>query len=55
MKLPQIDLSSLPDLDTLTGMFGSLVNPARAMPASDDTIVVLMTWVYDTLGPEGLF
>lgn len=54
MKLPQIDLSSLPDLDTLTGVFGSIVNPLQAS-VSDDRIVILMVWVYDNLGPEGLF
>lgn len=53
MKLPQIDLSSLPDLDTLTGLFGSVMEPTG--PGSDDRIVILMTWVYDFLGPEGLF
>jgi hypothetical protein len=31
MNLPKIDISALPDLDTLTGMFGSLANPLRVM------------------------
>ena len=31
MNLPKIDISSLPDLDTLTGLFGSLVNGAQAV------------------------
>lgn len=45
MDLPSIDLSSLPDLDTLTGLFGSMFDNAKAQ--SDDTIVVLMTFLYD--------
>jgi hypothetical protein len=50
MKLPKIDLSSLPDLNTLTGMFGSMRNPN---PGHDDSIVVLMTIVYETAPPGG--
>lgn len=48
MKFPKIDLSALPDLDTLTGVFGSLTNPIRAME-SDDTVVIIMTYVYDVV------
>ena len=48
MKLPKIDLASLPDLTTLTGMFGTTRNPGH-----DDTIVVLMTIVYETQPPGG--
>ncbi|MES2699817.1 MAG: hypothetical protein V4647_09430 [Pseudomonadota bacterium] len=50
MKLPKIDLSSLPDLNTLTGMFGSMRTPN---PGHDDSIVVLMTIVYETAPPGG--
>lgn len=50
MKLPKIDLASLPDLDTLTGMFGSTRTPS---PGHDDTIVLLMTIVYETAPPGG--
>ena len=50
MKLPKIDISALPDLETLTGVFGSLANPIRAME-SDDSVVVIMTYVYDVLIP----
>lgn len=50
MKLPKIDLASLPDLHTLTGMFGSLVERS---PGHDDTIIVLMTIVYETQPPGG--
>jgi hypothetical protein len=49
MQLPKIDLSSLPDLSTLTGVFGSI----RSMPGSDDTIVILMTYVFEVLPPGG--
>ncbi|WP_347303218.1 hypothetical protein V5740_00935 [Croceibacterium sp. TMG7-5b_MA50] len=46
MQLPKIDLSVLPDLDTLTGMFGSLVQSA---PGHDDSVVILATYLYDAL------
>ncbi|WP_169053545.1 hypothetical protein [Alteraurantiacibacter aquimixticola] len=48
MKLPKIDLASLPDLNTLTGMFGSMRTPN---PGHDDTIVVIATIVYETQPP----
>ncbi len=48
MNLPQIDVSALPDLDTLTGVFGSLMHPVQAM-ASDDTLIILMVFVYDAI------
>ena len=47
MKLPKIDLSALPDLDILTGMFGSLT---YQLPGHDDTVVILATFVYDSGG-----
>ena len=50
MNLPKIDLSSLPDLDTLTGLFGSLLHTSR-IASSDDSIVILMSFVYDTTTP----
>lgn len=46
MNLPKIDLSTLPDLDTLTGLFGSLMHTSRVIE-SDDAIVTLMTFVYE--------
>lgn len=62
MKLPKIDLSSLPDLNTLTGMFGSIADPGSPTdpgpntPGPDDTIIVLATLVYDSAPPSaGLF
>jgi hypothetical protein len=50
MNLPKLDISALPDLDTLTGVFGSLTNPVPAL-GSDDTIVVIMVFIYDALHP----
>jgi len=47
MNLPKIDLSSLPDLDKLTGVFGSLAHYVREA-ASDDTLIILMTFLYDS-------
>jgi hypothetical protein len=52
MKLPKIDLSALPDLDTLTGMFGASRVPN---PGHDDTIVVLATFLYEANPPAGFF
>lgn len=53
MLLPHIDLSMLPDLAQLTGahltgIFGS--HPSAQKPASDDSIVVLATFLYETGG-----
>ena len=47
MQLPKIDLSMLPDLDTLTGLFGSLMS---RQPGHDDTIVVIATMIYESGG-----
>ena len=52
MNLPIIELASLPDLDTLTGVFGSLLDGAKGQ-GSDDRVIVLMTFLYDSLIPEG--
>lgn len=51
MNLPKIDLASLPDLDTLTGLFGSLMHATR-IQESDDSIIILMTFLYE-LNPGG--
>ena len=54
MPLPKLDLSALPDLTTLTGLFGSLAE-GRA-PGHDDSIVILATFLYDAHPPvSGLF
>src|SRR5690606_25727412 len=41
MTMPKIDLSSLPDLDTLTGLFGSFSQVSR--PGHDDSIIIIAT------------
>lgn len=49
MNLPLIDISLLPDLTTLTGVFGSL--SARVpRPGHHDSIVVLATYVFESTG-----
>ena len=47
MNLPKIDLSFLPDLDTLIGLFGSI---QHQNPGHDDSVVILATYVYDSGG-----
>lgn len=54
MNLPKIDIASLPDLDTLTGLFGSLTDFARVQ-SSDDTIIILMTFLYEMNPTRGMF
>ncbi len=49
MNLPKIDISALPDLDTITGMFGSLARATLEVPGSDDTTIVMMVFVYEVL------
>ena len=49
MNLPKIDVSALPDLHTLSGVFGSLAHGSQ-VASSDDTIIVIMVFVYDILG-----
>ena len=48
MNLPNIELSALPELDTLTGVFGSLAHPAQTL-AADDTVIVVMVFLYEAL------
>lgn len=43
MNLPKLDLSLLPDLDMLTGVFGTL----RQSAGHNDTIVILATFIYE--------
>lgn len=47
MNLPKIDLASLPGLDTMQGLFGSISDIANA--SVDDRIVVLMVYLYEVL------
>lgn len=50
MNLPKIDISALPDLDTLTGIFGSLAKPAQAL-VMDDSVIIAMVFVYECTHP----
>lgn len=50
MNLPKIDLHSLPGLDTVQGLFGSLSDLASA--SVDDRIVVLMVYIYELVPPS---
>ncbi len=52
MDLPTIDLAELPGLDSATGMFGSLSDLASAH--TDDRIVVIMVYLYETFPPDSL-
>ncbi len=47
MALPTLDLSALPDLETLTGVFGSV----RQLADQDDSIVILATFMYEAVPP----
>ena len=49
VKLPKIDLESLPVLEAVQGIFGSLSDLAQASP--DDRIIVLMVYIYELI-PE---
>jgi hypothetical protein len=48
MNIPQIDVSTIPQLATMTGVFGSMVHNT-AMAAGDSTVVV-MTFLYKPKG-----
>ncbi len=53
MNLPKIELSTLPDLDMPTGVFGSLADGFQAT-YSDDRIIDLMTFLYEIVPPQAL-
>lgn len=53
MNLPKLDIASLPDLDVLTGLFGSLKHLDKGLASSNDQIVILMVYLYERM-PEGL-
>lgn len=52
MTLPSLSISSLPDLDVLTGMYGSIKHPDPGLNGSNDLIIVLMVYLYETV-PSG--
>jgi hypothetical protein len=47
MNLPKIELDALPTLDTAAGIFGSLSEVA--VSGVDDSVVVVMVYVYETI------
>ncbi|MFZ1742822.1 MAG: hypothetical protein WAT93_08200 [Pontixanthobacter sp.] len=50
MELPSISLAELPDLNSATGVFGSLTD--LAMAHFDDRIIIIMVYIYETIPPE---
>ncbi|HVR91383.1 MAG TPA: hypothetical protein VHG29_09860 [Novosphingobium sp.] len=48
MNLPTIDVSALPDLNSLTGVFGSLSDGVQAV-YDDDTLIILMVFLWEIL------
>ena len=53
MILPKIALDTLPGLADAPGLVGSLSDLANA--STDDRIIYLMVFLYDTYPPEALF
>jgi hypothetical protein len=51
MNLPIIEIASLPDLDTLTGIFGSLADPGNLRV--DDSFIDVMVYVYEIIISNG--
>jgi len=51
VKIPNIDLASLPGLETATGLFGSAIDPAGAY---NDKVVAIMVYIYDTVPPSAV-
>jgi hypothetical protein len=49
MNLPKLDISTLPDLDVLTGVFGT----ASPLARQSDSIIILATYIYETVPPHG--
>ncbi len=49
MNLPSIDLSSLPQLDAVSGAASSLHHAVQAQ-ANDETVIILMTFLWDIIG-----
>lgn len=52
MELPKLDIAALPELDSVTGLFGSLSDLTNV--TMDDRIVILMVFVYEAFPPEAL-
>lgn len=54
MDLPKLDIAALPNLDTLTGLFGSLAE-AGGLQRQDDSVLVLITFLYESEALTKLF
>ncbi len=52
MEMPKLDVTALPDLGTMTGVYGSQRHPTRSV-GSDDSIIVLMSFLYEIIGDNG--
>lgn len=52
MILPIIEIASLPDLETLTGIFGSLAHPGNLRV--DDAFLDVMVYVYEVIIANGV-
>lgn len=48
MNLPKIDLSLVPDLNELVGMFGSTIDTHAGGLVARDALVVVMVYLYDS-------
>lgn len=51
MNFPKIDLASLPAMDELSGIYGSVSSLGGTY---DDKIVSIMVYVYETVPPQNL-
>ena len=51
MNIPAIDPASIPGLDTVTGVFGSVAVDAAA---NGDKIVAIMVYIYETVPPPAV-
>ena len=49
MNIPTIDVSTLPGLSSAQGLFGSMT---QASANYDDSVVLIMVYVYDVIPPE---
>ena len=46
MELPKLDIAALPQLDVATGIHGSTGKGSGALTVANDTIIILMVYVY---------
>lgn len=51
MNTPNVDVASLPGLETSQGLFGSISQTATAY---NDGVVAIMVYVYDVMPPEAV-